>query len=164
MAQAAASLTSPALQVGDVAPGFALPADGGASVSLDALRGQTVVLYFYPKDDTPGCTIEANDFNRLKGEFETLHAVVLGVSKDSVASHNTFRDKYCLTFPLLSDGEGTLCAAYGTWVEKSMMGKKYMGIDRATFVIDGKGVIRAIWRKVSAKGHAEEVLEAVRGL
>jgi peroxiredoxin Q/BCP len=148
------------LSVGDKAPEFSLPTDGGKTVSLKELGGKNVVLYFYPKDDTPGCTIEAKDFRDHLKDFQKSDTVILGASKDSVKSHEKFKEKFCLPFPLLSDEEGTLCADYGVWVEKSMYGKKYMGIERATFLIDKTGVIKNIWRKVKVDGHVKEVLDA----
>jgi peroxiredoxin Q/BCP len=152
------------LEIGDKAPDFTLPADGGGKVSLKDLRGKTIILYFYPKDYTSGCTAEACAFRDQLPDFSKAKATVLGVSRDSVASHDKFKKKYGLTFPLLADEEGKVTEAYGTWVEKSMYGRKYMGIDRSTFLIDGKGVIRGIWRKVKVPGHADEVLKAARGL
>jgi thioredoxin-dependent peroxiredoxin len=152
------------LKVGDKAPDFTLPSDGGGKVSLKALKGKSVVLYFYPKDDTSGCTAEACAFRDALPDFSKVKAVVIGISRDSVASHDKFKTKYSLPFPLVSDEDGKVCEAYGTWVEKSMYGRKYMGIERATFLIDGKGLIRGIWRKVKVPGHAEEVLEAAQGL
>ena len=152
-----------ALQPGMPAPDFTLPADGGATVALSALRGKPVVLYFYPKDDTPGCTVEAQDFARLHGEFEKAGAVVLGISKDDVKKHDKFKAKFCLPFPLVSD-TAQVCEDYGVWVEKSMYGKKYMGINRSTFLIDADGTIARIWPKVKIEGHAEEVLEAVKAI
>jgi peroxiredoxin Q/BCP len=152
------------LEVGDKAPDFTLPSDGGGQVSLKTLRGETVVLYFYPKDDTSGCTAEACAFRDALPDFFKAKATVIGISRDSVASHDKFKTKYDLPFPLASDEEGKVCEAYGTWVEKSMYGRKYMGIERATFLIDGNGVVRHIWRKVKVPGHAEEVLEAAEAL
>jgi peroxiredoxin Q/BCP len=152
------------LKVGDKAPDFTLPSDGGGKVSLKALKGGAVVLYFYPKDDTSGCTAEACAFRDALPDFSKAKAAVIGISRDSVASHDKFKTKYELPFPLASDADGKVCEAYGTWVVKSMYGRKYMGIERATFLIDGKGVIRHIWRKVKVPGHAAEVLEAVAAL
>jgi peroxiredoxin Q/BCP len=148
---------------GAKAPDFEMPTDTG-SVSLKGLSGKTVVLYFYPKDDTPGCTNEAKDFSALTAEFEAAGAVVVGASKDTVAKHAKFRAKYGLTMPLGSDADGHVIEDYESWVEKSMYGKAYMGIDRSTFLIDGEGVIRKIWRKVKVPGHAAEVLAAVKAL
>ena len=151
------------LKAGDAAPDFDLETDTGR-VSLSALKGKTVVLYFYPKDDTPGCTNEGKDFSALLPQFEKAGAVVIGASKDSVKAHAKFRAKYDLTVELASDPEGHTIAAYGSWVEKSLYGRQYMGIDRSTFVIDGSGVVRALWHKVKVAGHAEAVLQAVQGL
>jgi len=152
------------VDVGDKAPAFSLPADGGGKVALKDLKGKVVVLYFYPKDDTSGCTAEACAFRDAMPDFSKMKAQVLGMSRDPVKSHDKFKAKYDLTFPLLSDEDGKVCEAYGTWVEKSMYGRKYMGIERSTFLIDGKGVIRAVWRKVKVPGHAEDVLKAVKAL
>ena len=152
------------LEIGDKAPNFTLPADGGGKVALKDLKGKTVVLYFYPKDDTSGCAAEACAFRDQLPDFSKRKATVVGVSRDSVASHDKFKTKYNLPFPLLSDEDGKVSEAYGTWVEKSMYGRKYMGIDRATFLIDPKGVIRGVWRKVKVPGHAEEVLKAAKAL
>ena len=149
---------------GDKAPGFAMTTDGGGSVSLKDLRGQTVVLYFYPKDDTPGCTKEACAFRDLIPDFSGIDATIIGVSKDSVKRHDNFKAKYDLPFTLASDDDGSVCEAFGTWVEKSMYGRKYMGIERSTFLIDGKGVIRKAWRKVKVAGHVEDVLESANSL
>lgn len=147
---------------GQPAPDFTLPRDGGGEVSLSALRGQKVVLYFYPKDDTPGCTTEALDFTARAQEFDAAGAVVIGISKDSVAKHDKFVKKHALGITLASDEHGTTCEDYGVWVEKSMYGKTYMGIDRSTFLIDGEGRIVRIWRKVKVADHAAEVLEAAK--
>ena len=146
------------------APDFTLPRDGGDSVTLSGLRPRSVVLFFYPRDDTSGCTKEAVAFSGLQAEFEAAGAVVMGISKDSIASHDKFRDKHGLTVPLLSDAENEVCEAFGVWKEKSMYGKKFMGIERSTFLIDGEGRIAREWRKVKVPGHAEEVLDAVRAL
>jgi peroxiredoxin Q/BCP len=148
------------VEVGDKAPDFTLPGDRGGTVSLKALRGKTVVLYFYPKDDTSGCTAEACAFRDALPDFSKVDAEIVGVSRDPVASHDKFKTKYDLPFPLASDVDGKVCQAYGVWVEKSMYGRKYMGIERATFLIDAKGVVRKVWRKVKVPGHAEEVLAA----
>ncbi len=150
--------------IGAPAPDFTMPTDGGGSVSLSDLKGRKVVLYFYPKDDTPGCTKEACGFRDALPDFSTVEAAVIGVSKDSVAKHDKFKAKYDLPFTLASDTDGEVCEAYGTWVEKSMYGRKYMGIDRATFLIDEAGVLRAEWRKVKVPGHVEAVLEAAKAL
>ncbi len=152
------------LDLGTPAPDFTLPTDGGGTISLSALKGKPVVLYFYPKDDTSGCTAEACQFRDMHPDFTGAEAVVIGVSKDSVASHDKFKKKYELTFPLAADTEGTVCDAYGVWVEKSMYGKKYMGIERATYLIDRDGKIAKIWRKVKVPGHGAEVLKAVKAL
>ena len=152
------------LEVGDKPPGFSLPADGGAKVALKDYKGKPVVLYFYPKDDTSGCTAEACAFRDALPDFIKAKAAVIGISRDSVASHDKFKAKFKLPFPLASDEDGKVCQAYGVWVEKSMYGRKYMGIERSTFLIDGKGFIRNIWRKVKVPGHAEEVLEAAEAL
>jgi peroxiredoxin Q/BCP len=152
------------VDVGDKAPSFILPADGGGKVSLKDLKGKTVVLYFYPKDDTSGCTAEACAFRDALPDFSKVKAAVVGISRDPVKSHDKFKAKYDLPFPLASDEDGKLCEAYGTWVEKSMYGRKYMGIERATFLIDAKGVIRNVWRKVKVPGHAKEVLKAAEAL
>jgi peroxiredoxin Q/BCP len=151
-------------ETSDIAPDFTLPRDGGDSVTLSALRPGAVVLFFYPRDDTSGCTAEAVAFSGLAAEFEAAGTTVLGISRDSVASHEKFRDKHGLTVPLLSDVEGQVCEDYGVWKEKSMYGKKFMGIERSTFLIDGTGHIARAWHKVKVPGHAEEVLEAVRAL
>jgi thioredoxin-dependent peroxiredoxin len=152
------------LSVGHFAPDFTLDADNGEIFTLSALRGKHVVLYFYPKDDTPGCTTEAQDFTRLDRNFADNNTMVIGISRDTIESHCKFRDKYNLTVKLASDIRGTVCEAYDCWVEKNNYGKKYMGIERCTFLINDKGVINKIWRKVNVKGHAEEVLHAVRML
>lgn len=152
------------LEVGDKAPSFNLPTDGGGNISLKDLKGEAVILYFYPKDDTSGCTAEACAFRDALPDFSKAKAKVVGISKDPVKKHDKFKEKYELTFPLASDEDGAVCADYGTWVEKSMYGRKYMGIDRSTFLIDGKGVIRAIWRKVKVPGHVDEVLKAAQEL
>ncbi|HHS88749.1 MAG TPA: peroxiredoxin [Rhodobacteraceae bacterium] len=148
-------------EIGQSAPDFTLPATGGTQVTLSALRPKTVVLYFYPKDDTPGCTIEAVDFSALADEFAARNAVVLGVSRDDLESHEKFRVKFDLSIPLLSDTDGTVCQDYGVWVEKVNFGRKYMGIERTTFLIDDQGVVQRKWSKVRAKGHADEVLQAL---
>ncbi len=146
------------------APDFTLPQSGGDDVTLSDLRGGAVVLYFYPKDDTPGCTKESIAFSEHLGAFADAGAKVFGISKDSVAKHEKFTTKHDLTVPLLSDENGTVCEDYGVWVEKNMYGKKYMGIERATYLIDADGNIAQIWRKVKVPGHAEAVLEAVKAL
>ncbi len=156
-------MTEP-LRIGAQAPDFTLPCDGGGAATLSALRGRRVVLYFYPKDDTPGCTGEACAFRDALAEFAETGAEIVGVSRDSVARHDRFKAKHDLGFRLLSDVEGTVCAAYGTWVEKSMYGRRYMGIERSTFLIDETGILRAEWRRVRVPGHAARVLEAARAL
>jgi peroxiredoxin Q/BCP len=152
------------LEPGQPAPPITLPRDGGGEVSLSDFAGKPVVLYFYPKDDTPGCTKEAQSFTDMVEDFAAAGAVILGVSKDSVKKHDKFRDKYGLKIALLSDEAGDVCERYGVWVEKSMYGKTYMGIERATFLIDGAGRIARVWRNVKVEGHAAEVLDAVRAL
>lgn len=149
------------LAEGDAAPDFTLPSSGGGTVSLQALGGQEVVLYFYPKDDTPGCTTEACAFRDTHPHFAGANAVVLGVSPDTMDSHARFTAKYNLPFPLLADTDHRVAEAYGAWTEKSMMGRKYMGVDRSTFWIGADGTIKKIWRKVKANGHAGEVLSVV---
>ena len=157
-------MASGELKVGDKAPNFTLPADGGSKLSLAELKGKSVVLYFYPKDDTSGCTAEAIAFSKDSKAFKAAGAIVVGVSKDSAASHDKFKAKYELTVTLAADEETKTAAAYGVWVEKSMYGRRYMGMERATFLIDGKGIIRKIWRKVKVPGHAAEVLAAAKAL
>ncbi len=152
------------LEIGNAAPLFALKSDEGNEIELSELKGKNVVLYFYPKDDTPGCTIEAQDFTKKIKEFEKRDCVVLGVSKDNIASHCRFIEKYDLSFNLLADEDGETCEEYGVIKEKSMFGKKYMGIDRSTFLIDKMGKIAQIWRSVKVNGHVEEVLAALAKL
>ncbi len=152
------------IETGKPAPDFTLPRAGGGSQTLSALRPRKVVLYFYPKDNTPGCTTEALDFTALADEFEAAGAVVLGVSRDPVSRHEKFRDKHGLKVMLLSDEDGRVCEAYGVWQEKTNYGRKYMGIVRTTFLIDGDGKVARIWPNVRVKGHAREVLEAVRAM
>lgn len=149
---------------GDKAPGFSLATDGGGSVSLREFAGKPLVLYFYPKDDTSGCTREAIDFSAAGARFKKLGVSVVGVSKDSVTAHDKFKTKHKINFTLASDPDGNVIESYGSWIEKSMYGRKYMGIDRSTFLIDGKGKVARIWRKVRVPGHVEEVLEAVKSL
>lgn len=153
-----------ALDVGDAAPDFSLPADGGDTLSLADFKGKPLVLYFYPKDDTSGCTKEAIQFTESIDAFAKAGAAVVGVSKDSVKKHDTFIDKHGLKVRLLADEDGTLCEACGVWVEKSMYGRKYMGIERATFLIDAGGKVAQVWRKVKVPGHADAVLDAVQAL
>lgn len=148
---------------GAQAPSFDMPTDGGGRVSLEDLKGQWVALYFYPKADTPGCTNESKDFSALKTAFGRENAVVVGVSKDSVRKLDRFKDKYDLNITLASDEGGDVCERYGVWVEKSLYGRKFMGLERATFLIDPEGKVRRVWRKVKVPGHAQTVLDAVNG-
>lgn len=150
--------------VGEPAPAFDLPGAGGESVSLVGFKGRKVVLYFYPKDDTSGCTLEAQGFNALGEAFAAADTVVVGVSPDSVKSHDKFRAKYGLTFPLASDEGKAMLEAYGVWVQKSMYGKTYMGVERTTVLVGRDGRIAGLWPKVKVPGHAEAVLEAARAL
>ncbi|WP_316015864.1 peroxiredoxin [Roseobacter sp. HKCCA0434] len=150
------------LSVGDAAPAFTLPASGGATLSLSDYAGRTLVLFFYPRDDTSGCTKEAVGFTTALPEFEAAGVAVLGCSKDTVAKHDKFVAKHELGMPLLSDAEGSTCEDYGVWVEKKMYGKTHMGIERSTFLIDGEGRIAQIWRKVKVPGHVDAVLDAVK--
>jgi thioredoxin-dependent peroxiredoxin len=149
---------------GDTAPDFTAPRDGGGSLTLSDLRPHKVVLYFYPKDDTPGCTTEALDFTSHAAAFAEAGAVVVGVSKDPVESHDKFIRKHSLGIALVSDEHTEICERYGTWVEKNMYGKKYMGVERTTVLIDGQGRIARVWSKVKVPGHVAEVLEATRAL
>ncbi len=152
------------LEPGDVMPAFTLPTDGGGTVSSDGLRGKAYVLYLYPKDDTSGCTKEAQGFSAKKAEFAAVGVEVIGLSKDGVASHDKFKKKYDLDLVLAADEAGELVEALGAWVEKSMYGKKYMGIDRSTFLVDADGRIARVWRKVKVPGHVDEVLAAATAL
>jgi peroxiredoxin Q/BCP len=152
------------IEDGDKAPGFELPTDAGQPLKLSRLRGRPVVLYFYPKDDTSGCTLEAKDFSRLAPEFAKLGVEVIGVSPDSVESHAKFRRKHDLAVGLAADTDKAVANAYGVWVEKSMYGRKYMGVERSTFLIDRKGRIARSWRKVKVPGHAADVLAAAKAL
>ena len=152
------------IETGDTAPDFTLPRDGGGQVTLSALRPKSVVLYFYPKDDTPGCTKEAIAFTAMADLFDKAGAVVVGISKDSAAKHDKFIAKHNLGVILASDEDSDTCEKYGVWGEKSMYGKTFMGIERSTFLIDGSGRVREVWRKVKVDGHAEAVLEAVKSL
>lgn len=152
------------LQIGDKAPAFALPTDNGGRISLSELKGKIVVLYFYPKDDTSGCTKEAIDFSAAKAKFDKLGAVVIGCSRDSVAAHDKFKTKHELKVILASDESGKVTESYGVWVEKSLYGRKYMGIERATFLIDRTGKLAAIWRKVKVAGHVDAVLKAAQAV
>ena len=152
------------LKEGDVAPDFNLPADDGKSVRLSSLKGRPVIVYFYPKDDTSGCTQEAKDFSCLGDKFGDAGAVVIGISPDSTASHRKFKAKHGLSVLLVADEGRSACEAYGVWVEKSMYGRKYMGVERSTFLLDRNGRIARIWAKVKVPKHAEDVLNAVVGL
>ena len=152
------------IEPGTPAPAFDLATDGGGRVSLAGLKGKAVVLYFYPKADTPGCTTEGQDFSALIGDFAKAGAVVIGVSKDTVKKLDKFKAKYDLKVTMGSDEDGAACEAYGVWGEKTLYGRVYMGIERATFLIGADGLVKRTWRKVSVKGHAAEVLEAVRTL
>ncbi len=147
------------LNTGNPAPDFTLMTNGGDEITLSSLRGKKVVLYFYPKDDTSGCTAQACDFRDTLPDFSALDALILGVSRDPIKSHDRFKEKYSLNFPLLSDESGDVCQLYGVWVEKSMYGKKYFGIERSTFLIDERGIITHIWRKVKVPGHISEIIE-----
>lgn len=147
------------LSIGSPAPDFSLPDQTGTSVSLTQFKGQWVVVYFYPKDDTPGCTSEGIGFTEKKSEFTAKNAVILGVSKDSQASHHTFCQKYNLTVTLLSDPDNAMIDAYGAWQEKSNYGKKYMGIVRSTVLIDPNGLVHSLWNNVKVEGHVDAVLE-----
>ena len=152
------------LDTGATAPDFELPTDGGGSVKLSDLRGKPVVIYFYPKDMTPGCTTESCEFRDAEPDFSAVDAQIIGISKDSANRHDKFKAKHNLNSILASDENGTTCEDYGVWKEKSMYGRKFMGIERTTFVIDAQGTIRNAWHKVKVKGHVAEVLEAVRAL
>lgn len=146
------------------APAFDLATDGGGRVSLDGLSGKNVVLYFYPKADTPGCTTEGQDFSALIDRFAAANAVVIGVSRDTVKKLDRFKAKHDLKVVLGSDEDGVVTEAWGVWVQKKLYGREYMGIERATFLIDGQGAVRRAWRNVKVKGHAEEILAAVEAL
>lgn len=152
------------LEIGAKAPAFSLEGDDGSKYSLKDLKGQKIVLYFYPKDDTPGCTKEAVAFSEDIAKFKRAGAVIIGVSKDSIAKHLKFKDKHGLKVILGADEDGKTIEKFGVWVEKNMYGRKYMGIERSTFLIDEKGVIRNIWRKVKVPGHSSDVLAAVKSL
>lgn len=151
-----------ALQIGDSVPDLSLPATGGKDIRLTAFKGKALVVYFYPKDNTPGCTQEGQDFRDLHAEFVKAGAVILGISRDSVRSHENFAAKFEFPFPLLSDAEEKACAAFDVIREKSLYGKKYMGVDRSTFLFDAKGRLREVWRGVKVKNHAQLVLDAIR--
>ncbi len=157
-------MSKPGAEPGNAAPRFELARDGAGSMSLADLRGHAVALYFYPRDDTSGCTREAIDFNALRKKFEAAGTRVVGVSPDPVKSHDKFKAKHGLDLTLLSDESKSMLEAYGVWVEKSMYGRKYMGVERATFLIDPNGKIARVWRKVKVPGHAAEVLEAAKAL
>ncbi len=152
------------VSIGDMAPEARIELSDGARRNVTHYRGKPLVIYFYPKDDTPGCTTEAKDFSVLAGEFAAADVTVLGVSRDTAASHAKFSKKHALAIALVSDSDGSLCGAFDVWVEKSMYGQSYMGIERATFLIAGDGRIAQIWRKVKVKGHAESVLGAAKAL
>ena len=152
------------IDAGSPAPDFTLATDGGGSLTLSSLRGKKVILYFYPKDDTPGCTREACAFQEALPDFSGADAVIVGLSRDGAGQHDKFKQKYNLAFTLASDVDGKVCEVYGVWVEKSNYGKKYMGIERTTFLIDRQGVVRQVWRKVKVEGHAAKVLEAAKAL
>ena len=152
------------IEAGDKAPNFKGQTDGGGECKLADFKGKPLILYFYPKDDTPGCTAEAQGFRDAMKDFTKTGAAIVGVSKDTVKKHDRFKAKHDLNFTLISDEDGTLCEAYGVWVEKNMYGRKYMGIERSTFLIDGKGKVAEVWRKVRVKGHVDKVLEAVQAL
>lgn len=153
-----------ALSVGDKVAAFSLPTGDGGTFSDADLHGKRTILYFYPKDDTPGCTKEAQAFRDMIDAFEAAGVAVVGVSTDGVASHRKFKDKHGLNFPLIADEDRTLAEAFGVWVEKSMYGKKYMGMERASFLIDEDAVVRQVWRKVKVPGHADAVLAAAKAL
>jgi peroxiredoxin Q/BCP len=152
------------LAQGDEAPAFALASDGGGKVSSGDFKGKPFVLYFYPKDDTSGCTKEAIAFTERLPDFKKLGVAVIGVSPDGVAAHDKFKAKYGLGFALGADVDKAVCQAYGVWLEKSMYGRKYMGVDRSTFLVGRDGRIARVWRKVKVPGHVDEVLEAARAL
>lgn len=151
-------------ETGQAAPAIILPDDKGDETSLNSLKGKNVVVYFYPRDNTPGCTTEGKDFRDLYAQFQAANTEIIGISKCSVKKHEGFKCKYEFPFTLLSDEHGDVCERYGVWVEKNMYGKKYMGIQRATFLIDVNGEIKATWPKVKVKGHAQEVLAAAQAL
>ena len=152
------------LTQGDAAPDFTAPTDSAGTATLSAMKGGAVIVYFYPKDNTPGCTTEAIAFRDLKKDFAEAGARVIGVSKDTVKKHDNFIAKHDLNFTLVSDQSGEICDAFGVWVEKNLYGRKYMGIERSTFLIDKLGVIQDVWRKVRVKDHVEKVLDATKAL
>ena len=152
------------LAIGDTAPDFTLPTDGGGEIALSSFKGQKVIIYFYPKDNTPGCTTESCEFNDALPNFEKLNTAIIGISKDSVKKHDNFKTKYGFKFPLASDENSDTCERYGVWKEKNMYGKKFWGIVRSTFLIDENGKIEAIWNKVKVKGHVEAVQAEIEDL
>jgi len=152
------------VETGQSVPKFSMPTDDAGEISSDGLKGKKYVIYFYPKDDTPGCTTEAKGFTELKSEFAAAEVAVIGVSKDTLAKHEKFRAKHDLSVLLGSDEDGAVCEAFGVWIEKNMYGRKYMGIERATFLVDADGIVQNIWRKVKVKGHVAAVLEAAKEL
>lgn len=152
------------LSVNNSLPSFSLPSTSKEQISSDDLLGKNIVIYFYPKDSTPGCTIEANDFSNKIDQFQNVNTIVLGVSKDSIKSHLNFITKQSIVFDLISDSEAELCEKFGVWKEKSMFGKKYMGIERSTFLIDTKGIVKKIWHKVKISGHVDQVLLEAKNL
>ena len=154
----------PEIEAGQPVPAFSLPRDGGGETGPTDYAGRKLVLFFYPKDDTSGCTTEAVGFTAARDAFEAAGTAVLGISRDSVKSHEKFRDKHGLGVPLLSDETGAVLERFGVWVEKSMYGKKYMGVERSTFLVDADGTVARVWRKVKVPGHVEEVLAAAQGL
>ena len=151
-------------KIGRKAPDFTLPATGDKKINLRSLRGENVVLYFYPRDNTPGCTTEGQDFKALHRQFRRNKTLILGISRDSIAAHEKFRDKFNFPFDLISDGDEIACKAYDVIKEKNMYGKKVIGIERSTFLIDASGTLKKEWRKVKVKGHADEVLAALKAL
>jgi peroxiredoxin Q/BCP len=152
------------LKIGDTAPDFTLPTDGNGEITLSSLKGQKVIVYFYPKDNTPGCTTESCEFNDALPNFESLNTAIIGISKDSVKKHDNFKAKYGFNFPLASDENSDTCERYGVWKEKSMYGKTFWGIERSTFLIDEEGKIAAIWNKVKVKGHVEAVQQEIENI
>ena len=152
------------MEIGQIAPEFTLPTDSSGLVTLSTLRGNMVVLYFYPKDNTPGCTTEAIAFSQLKKDFDAHGVKIIGVSKDSPRKHDNFKQKYQLTITLASDAEDEMISAYGVWVQKKLYGREYMGIERATFLIGADGKIAHVWRKVKVKDHAQDVLDTVKSI
>lgn len=151
-------------EVGQKAPDVTLLIDTNEKIPLSSMKGKNIVLYFYPKDNTPGCTLEAQDFSKRNAEFKELNTIVIGVSKDDLSSHEKFKSSCDLNITLASDLDGSICEAYGVWVEKTMFLKKYFGVERSTFLIDSNGVLRKIWKAISASGHADNVLKEVRNL